>query len=83
MAGAAQRQAGQTCPQCCSSGLHPRAKKCRHCGSSLEKPLPAKRRLLIFGIYMLGAALTIGMIVIYAHRMQAQIMCNASRAASE
>ena len=83
MAGTAQRQGGQTCPQCYSSGLHPKAKKCRQCGSSLESRLPVKHRLVIFGIFMLGAALTIGIIVIYAHGMQDQIMCNARRAASK
>jgi hypothetical protein len=32
---------------------------------------------------MLGALLTIGIIGIYAHGMQEQMMCNASRAASK
>jgi hypothetical protein len=39
--------------------------------------------MLIFGICMLGAVLTIGIITIYAHVMQDQILCNASRAASK
>lgn len=73
---------GQTCPQCYSPGLHPKAKKCRYCGSSLEKPLPAKWRLVILAICMAGAALTMGMIYLYAQSVIPSPVCHPSQAGS-
>ena len=83
MPNTAQLRVGQTCPQCYSSGLHPRATKCKHCGSSLEKPPSFKWRVAIFGLCMIGALLSIGLIVLYGHVMEHHILCNASQAASK
>lgn len=79
----AGKQQGQTCPKCFASGLHPKATKCRHCGSSLERPLPIMARFMILGVTLIGAVLAMGLIYAFAHGMQSQIVCNASRAASK